>query len=69
MLWWFERNGVHMHVEVLPLARGGWELHLVDADGHERIERIDQDELATRQKEIVNELATKGWQRTGEWLL
>ena len=70
MLWWFERNGVNMHIEILQLARGGYELRVVDADGHERVEQLaDRDELAMRQKQVVDELAAGGWHRTGHWVL
>jgi len=69
MLWWFERNGIHMHVEILPLAEGGWEFHVVDSSGQERVERVGQDDLAARQKAIVDDLAADGWHRTGHWTL
>jgi hypothetical protein len=70
MLWWFERDGRHMHVEVLHLARGGFELHIVDADGNEHIERFaNAADLAARQQEIQDDLAARGWKRSGEWLL
>ena len=70
MLWWFEREGVRTTIEVLELPSGGFELHLVDADGSEHIEHFANVlDSAKRQQLIQDELAALGWTRSGEWLV
>jgi len=70
MLWWFEREGLHTRVEVLHLARGGYELRIFDDQGAERVEQFtDAGDLAKRQQAIQDALIAQGWKRSGEWLL
>ena len=70
MLWWFERGGKHVQVEVLHLANGTYELHLLDEDGKEVTEHFtDAADLSNRQRMIQDALILRGWKRSGEWLL
>ncbi|HZS58206.1 MAG TPA: hypothetical protein VFA43_02985 [Gemmatimonadaceae bacterium] len=70
MLWWFEREGRHTRVEVLHLARGGYELRVFDERGVEQVETFtNSDELAKRQQAVQDALIAQGWKRAGEWLL
>jgi len=70
MLWWFEREGRHMRVEVLHLPAGGFELRILDQNGAEYIEQFpDASDLAKRQQGVQVALIAQGWKRSGEWLL
>ena len=70
MLWWFERSGRRTTIEVLDLGRGEYELRVLDADGHEQVERFaNAADLAKRQQAIEDQLIATGWTRSGEWLL
>jgi len=69
MLWWFEREGLKTQVEVLHLASGEYELHVIEADGVEHIEKFtDAAELAKRQRQIQDQLVSQGWKGTAKWL-
>lgn len=70
MLWWFEREGRKMRVEVLDLATGGYELRIIDADGVEHVEHFaDAAELAKRQQQIQDALVSLGWHGPSRWIV
>jgi hypothetical protein len=70
MLWWFERNGKHVRLEVLHLANGKHELHMWDEDDREITETFhDHNQLTQRQRAIHDALAAEGWRQSGEWVL
>ena len=69
MLWWFEREGLKTQVEVLQLSSNEYELHVVEADGVEHIEKFtDAVALAKRQRQIQDQLVSQGWKGTAKWL-
>jgi hypothetical protein len=70
MLWWFEREGRKVRMEVLLLSAGGYELRIIGVDGVEHVEHFtDAAELAKRQLEIQDELISKGWSRSSCWIV
>lgn len=72
MLWWFERKGQRLHVEVLHLSNGGgYELRVFEqGDAAEHVEYfVNHDDLVQRQKDVMDRLIATGWSRSGEWLL
>ena len=70
MLWWFEREGRTTRVEVLNLATGDYELHIIDADGVEHVEHFaDAAELAKRQQQIQDTLLSQGWRGPSRWIV
>jgi hypothetical protein len=70
MLWWFEREGRKTRVEVLNLATGDYELHIIDGDGVEQVEYFtDAAELAKRQQQIQDALSSQGWSGPSSWIV
>jgi hypothetical protein len=70
MLWWFEREGRKTRVEVLNLATGDYELHIIDGDGVEHVEHFtDAAELARRQQQIQDALFSQGWSGPNSWIV
>jgi hypothetical protein len=70
MLWWFEREGREVRMEVLHLAAGDYELRIIGVDGVEHVEHFtDAAELAKRQLGIEGELFSKGWSRSSRWIV
>ena len=70
MLWWFEREGREIRMEVLHLSAGDYELRIIGVDGVEHVEHFaDAAELARRQLEIEGELLSKGWSRSSRWIV
>lgn len=70
MLWWFERAGDYLTLEVLLLANGEYELRLISPDGDERVEHFENAaDLAVRQEAIRSALLVKGWHRSHEWII
>lgn len=69
MLWWFEKNGKCLAIEILQLVDGGYELQFVDEDGTEHVERFSHSsQLARRQREIEAVLGALGWSPGGRWI-
>jgi hypothetical protein len=69
MLWWFERDGRKTRVEVLNLASGNYELHVIDGDGIERVEHFaEAGALAKRQQQIQDSLVSQGWKGPERWI-
>ena len=69
MLWWFEREGQRIRLEVLPLPAGAYELRVLDANGVERVEHFaDAADLAKRQQEIQQTLVASGWRGPSTWI-
>ncbi|HVZ19476.1 MAG TPA: hypothetical protein VG871_00360 [Vicinamibacterales bacterium] len=63
MVLWFQRGVETSIVEVRELP-GTYELHMVDADGVETVERIDQFmKLRQRVGQLQQSLAAEGWVR------
>ena len=64
MVWFYERHGAFIRCEAREADSGtGFELHVVEPDGTERVERFDDSTtLARRQQELESTLATDGWQ-------
>jgi len=70
MLWWFERDGHKVRMEVLQLSAGDYELRIIGVDGVEHIEHFtDAAELAKRQLEIQGELLSEGWSPSSRWIV
>jgi hypothetical protein len=70
MLWWFEREGREVRMEVLHLSAGDYEFRIIGDDGVEHVEHFtDAAELARRQLEIEGELLSKGWSRSSRWIV
>ncbi len=70
MLWWFEKTGKHLVIEVLQLSTGGYDLQFVDEDGVEHVEHFaESSDLADRQRELEASLKARGWSRAGGWVV
>ena len=70
MLWWFEREGRTVRMEVLQLSTGDYELRIIGVDGVEHVEHFtDAAELAKRQTAIQGELLSKGWGHSSRWIV
>lgn len=63
MLWFFERDGVHISYEVRPSAQdAGFELIIHFPDGHERREAFrTHAALLTRQAQLDRQFVEYGW--------
>lgn len=67
MIWFVEREGVRLPIEIRPAAeRAGFELAWSTPDGQTHIEHSeDVDALTRRRLEVEEELLREGWRRVG----
>ena len=70
MIWLFERGDKRARLEVLYLGADRYEIHFLDGNGVEHIERLTSAiDVANRQIDLTHTLAAQGWERTGGWKL
>jgi len=70
MLWWFERDGRQLRIEVLELPTGSYELCVHDPAAGEQAETFATvRELARRQHDVQDSLFARGWSRAGKCIL
>jgi hypothetical protein len=68
VFWWFKRRDDLLRYEARHLPAGGFELRIVDPDGHERVETFDDDDaLMRRQVEFERQLRDGGWTGPHGW--
>jgi hypothetical protein len=70
VFWWFQRGDSYVRYESRRNEASAYELRFVDADGHEVVERFDNEEdLAARQRILEQKLIEDGWSGPHGWNL
>ena len=70
MFWWFERAGRYLRCETRGRPEGGYELHVINPDGAERVEQFDDSaDLSRRQMAIEHDLRAEGWSGPHGWTI
>ena len=70
MFWWFEREGRYLRCETRSRPEGGYELHVINPDGAERVEQFDDPaDLSRRQMAIEHDLLAEGWSGPHGWTI
>jgi hypothetical protein len=68
VFWWFERSGSYLRYEAREGPSGTYELCVINPDGSERVERFsDSADLAKRQLEFEQQIASQGWTGPHGW--
>ena len=70
MIWLFERHQQRARLEILHLTTDNFEVRFTDEAGVDHVEYwTDVADVARRQVQVLTELNSQGWTKTGGWKL